>query len=148
MIECEQHELDVDKLLRFAVVLRRMDGSAECLAVLHHTKAEAEDSALSWVQHFRGGIEAEIVRLEIPGEGEPVGVAGEPPPLDLTKIASKHAELKKLGLDHAIDYTKDDFEAAVRDLTKGKGVHLILDPVGGASWRKGYRLLAKTGRLC
>ena len=107
MIECEQHELDVDKLLRFAVVLRRMDGSAECLAVLHHTKAEAEDCALSWVQHFRGGIEAEIVRLEIPGEGEPVGVAGEPPPLDLTKSASKHAELslrapaRARGADHA-----------------------------------------------
>ena len=65
-----------------------------------------------------------------------------------TASAGKHAELKKLGLDHAIDYTKDDFEPAVRDLTGGKGVHLVLDPVGGKSWRKGYRLLAPTGRLC
>jgi NADPH:quinone reductase-like Zn-dependent oxidoreductase len=65
-----------------------------------------------------------------------------------TASASKHEALKKLGLDHAIDYTTTDFEPAVRELTKGKGVHLILDPVGGASWKKGYRLLAQTGRLC
>jgi NADPH:quinone reductase-like Zn-dependent oxidoreductase len=65
-----------------------------------------------------------------------------------TASAAKHAELKKLGLDHAIDYTKDDFETAVRDLTGGKGVQLVLDPVGGKSWKKGYKLLAPTGRMC
>ncbi len=65
-----------------------------------------------------------------------------------TASGAKHETLKKLGLDHAIDYTKVDFEAAVRDLTGGKGVHMVLDPVGGESWKKGYRLLAPTGRLC
>ncbi len=65
-----------------------------------------------------------------------------------TASAGKHATLKKMGLDHAIDYTRDDFEVEVKRLTGGKGVHLVLDPVGGASWRKGYRLLAPTGRLC
>lgn len=65
-----------------------------------------------------------------------------------TASAGKHEALKKMGLDHAIDYTKEDFEEAVRRLTGGKGVHLVLDPVGGKSWKKGYRLLAPTGRLC
>jgi NADPH:quinone reductase-like Zn-dependent oxidoreductase len=65
-----------------------------------------------------------------------------------TASAGKHEALKKLGLDHAIDYTRADFEKEVRRLTGGKGMHLILDPVGGASWKKGYRLLATTGRLC
>lgn len=65
-----------------------------------------------------------------------------------TASAAKHEALRKMGLDHAIDYTKEDFEARVRELTGGKGVHLVLDPVGGKSWKKGYRLLAPTGRLC
>jgi NADPH:quinone reductase-like Zn-dependent oxidoreductase len=65
-----------------------------------------------------------------------------------TASASKHAALEKMGLDHAIDYTREDFEPAVLRLTGGKGVHLVLDPVGGRSWRKSYRVLAKTGRLC
>jgi NADPH:quinone reductase-like Zn-dependent oxidoreductase len=65
-----------------------------------------------------------------------------------TASGAKHEALKKLGLDHAIDYTREDFEPAVKRITGGKGVHMILDPVGGDSWRKGMRLLASNGRLC
>jgi len=65
-----------------------------------------------------------------------------------TASGAKHETLKKMGLDHAIDYTKEDFEPAVQRITGGKGVHMILDPVGGDSWRKGMRLLAPNGRLC
>jgi NADPH:quinone reductase-like Zn-dependent oxidoreductase len=65
-----------------------------------------------------------------------------------TASAPKHAALVRLGLDHPIDHAGEDFERVVRRQTGGRGVHLILDPVGGASWRKSYRLLAPTGRLC
>jgi NADPH:quinone reductase-like Zn-dependent oxidoreductase len=34
-----------------------------------------------------------------------------------------------------------------REITNGRGVELILDAIGGDSLRKGYRLLAPTGRL-
>ena len=33
------------------------------------------------------------------------------------------------------------------DLTGGKGVHLVLDPLGGVHWPKNYRLLTLGGRL-
>lgn len=65
-----------------------------------------------------------------------------------TASASKHEALKRLGLDHAIDYTKVDFAGEVMKITGGKGVHLVLDPVGGKSWKKGFSILAPTGRLC
>ncbi len=65
-----------------------------------------------------------------------------------TASAGKHAALKKLGLDHAIDYGKVDFAKEVMSLTGGKGVHLVLDPVGGKSWKQGYKILAPTGRMC
>lgn len=64
-----------------------------------------------------------------------------------TASASKHAALKTAGLDHAIDYNTQDFEAEVLRLTDGKGVHHILDAVGGKSFAKSYRVLRGTGRL-
>jgi synaptic vesicle membrane protein VAT-1 len=64
-----------------------------------------------------------------------------------TASASKHAELRALGVDHLIGYRTEDFEARTREITGGRGVELILDAVGGESWKKGYRVLAPTGRL-
>jgi NADPH:quinone reductase-like Zn-dependent oxidoreductase len=64
-----------------------------------------------------------------------------------TASAAKHGELRALGVDELIDYRNDDFEARTRQITGGRGVELILDAVGGASFKKGYRLLAPTGRL-
>jgi NADPH:quinone reductase-like Zn-dependent oxidoreductase len=64
-----------------------------------------------------------------------------------TASAAKHAELRKLGVDHLIDYRTEDFESRTREILKGRGVELILDAVGGESFKKGYRLLSPTGRL-
>ncbi|OFV85423.1 MAG: hypothetical protein A3B65_05970 [Acidobacteria bacterium RIFCSPHIGHO2_02_FULL_67_57] len=64
-----------------------------------------------------------------------------------TASASKHAFLRQQGLDHAIDYRTQDFEEEVRRLTTGEGVDVVLDAVGGSSYRKSYRLLRPGGRL-
>ncbi len=64
-----------------------------------------------------------------------------------TASGSKHALLREHGMHHPIDYRTLDFEAEVKRLTGGKGVHLILDPMGGRNWKKNYRLLAPLGRL-
>jgi NADPH:quinone reductase len=39
--------------------------------------------------------------------------------------------LKALGLDHAVDYSKEGWVDAVRDITGGRGVDLVVDSVGG-----------------
>jgi NADPH:quinone reductase-like Zn-dependent oxidoreductase len=64
-----------------------------------------------------------------------------------TASAGKHEALRKLGVDHCIDYRSEDFEARVKELTGGRGVELVLDAVGGKSFKKSYRALAPTGRL-
>ena len=64
-----------------------------------------------------------------------------------TASTPKHAALRGLGVDHLIDYRSEDFETRAREITKGRGVELILDAVGGDSFKKGYRLLSPTGRL-
>jgi synaptic vesicle membrane protein VAT-1 len=64
-----------------------------------------------------------------------------------TASSSKHERLRERGVDQPIDYRTTDFEAEVQRLTEGRGVHAILDPMGGSHWRKNYRLLAPFGRL-
>jgi len=64
-----------------------------------------------------------------------------------TASAGKHLRLRDLGLAHAIDYRTQDFEVEVRRITAGKGVHVALDAVGGASIQKSFRSLAITGKL-
>ncbi|GEJ58100.1 synaptic vesicle VAT-1 family membrane protein [Anaeromyxobacter diazotrophicus] len=64
-----------------------------------------------------------------------------------TASAGKHAALRQQGCDHPIDYRSQDYEAEVRRLTGGRGVDIVLDPLGGKDWKKGYRLLRPAGRL-
>ena len=62
-----------------------------------------------------------------------------------TASPGKHARLREMGLDHAIDYRKDDFEPRVREITSGRGVDVALDPLG--TFAKSFRCLAQVGRL-
>jgi NADPH:quinone reductase-like Zn-dependent oxidoreductase len=64
-----------------------------------------------------------------------------------TASAEKHAFLRTRGVHHPIDYRTKDYEAEVRALTGGRGVHVILDPMGGKNWKKNERILAPLGRL-
>jgi NADPH:quinone reductase-like Zn-dependent oxidoreductase len=61
--------------------------------------------------------------------------------------AAKHGRLREMGVSHCIDSRSQDFEAEVRRLTGGRGVDIVLDAVGGESFRKSYRCLASLGRL-
>jgi NADPH:quinone reductase-like Zn-dependent oxidoreductase len=64
-----------------------------------------------------------------------------------TASRGKHAFLASIGVDACIDYRTEDFEARVAELTHGRGVELVLDAVGGTSFKKSFRALAPTGRL-
>lgn len=64
-----------------------------------------------------------------------------------TAPGDRHDFLRKQGLDSAIDLLEEDYEEAVRELTGGKGVQLILNPFAGLHYEKNSRLLAETGRL-
>lgn len=62
-----------------------------------------------------------------------------------TASAMKHAALRSFGVEHAIDY--GGVADQVRRLTHGRGVDVILDPIGGRSFMSSYRMLAPLGRL-
>jgi NADPH:quinone reductase-like Zn-dependent oxidoreductase len=64
-----------------------------------------------------------------------------------TASPGKHKFLTDRGLDHAIDYRGQDWQPQLMQLTNGRGVDLIIDPIGGAHWKKSYASLRHTGRL-
>lgn len=64
-----------------------------------------------------------------------------------TASPGKHDYLKARGLNHAVDYRNHDWFKELMQLTEGKGAELILDPLGGESWRKSYKALRSPGRL-
>jgi NADPH:quinone reductase-like Zn-dependent oxidoreductase len=64
-----------------------------------------------------------------------------------TASAGKHAFLKERGLNEAIDYRHKDWPTELLRLTDGRGVELIIDPIGGSHWKKSYKALRSTGRL-
>ena len=52
-----------------------------------------------------------------------------------------------LGADRAIDYRTEDFVAAVKEATGGRGANVILDMVGGSYIERNYEAAADSGRI-
>lgn len=68
-----------------------------------------------------------------------IGTAGGP---------EKVALAKTRGYDHVIDYRKDDFVAAVKDLTGGRGVDVVYDSVGKDTFPGSLDCLKPFGLFC
>ncbi len=51
-----------------------------------------------------------------------------------------------LGADHTINYTEQELKSAVRELTDGRGVDVVFDPVGGDLSETAFRAIAWNGR--
>src|SRR5437016_10376334 len=103
------------------------------LMLRHFANVRAGDRVL--VHAAAGGVGMAAIQLCRIAAAEVIGTAS----------AAKHALLREAGVAHAIDYRTEDFEAAVRRLTGGRGVDIVLDATG--AFRKSYRCLAPLGRL-
>ncbi len=60
--------------------------------------------------------------------------------------AEKTALARSYGADHVFDYTKVNFDPRIRVLTRGYGVDVVMDSVGGEVFKKSWQLLAPMGR--
>lgn len=60
--------------------------------------------------------------------------------------AEKLEFARKAGADNVIDYSTSSLREAVRELTDGRGVDVVFDPVGGDLAEQAYRSLAWHGR--
>jgi NADPH:quinone reductase-like Zn-dependent oxidoreductase len=59
-----------------------------------------------------------------------------------TASAHKHERIRSFGVDEAHDYRRRGWDRGLRG-----SFDLVLDPIGGASFRRSYRLLRTGGRL-
>lgn len=90
------------------------------------------------IQSGAGGVGTALIQYATHLQCEIFATAGS---------ESKLSYLKELGVQHPINYNKDDFEIVIKDITQQKGVDVIFDAVGGKSVKKGMRSLAPGGRL-
>jgi NADPH:quinone reductase-like Zn-dependent oxidoreductase len=59
---------------------------------------------------------------------------------------TKQEYLRKIGVDHPIDYAKSDFVEIVRKYAPD-GIEMVMDPIGGKSFARSQSCLGPTGRL-
>jgi NADPH2:quinone reductase len=85
-----------------------------------------------------GGVGQLFCQLASRAGAHVIGTAGSPEKVRLAKQAGAH---------EAIDYRTQDFEAEVKRLTNGAGVHVVYDSVGKDTWEKSLRSLRTRGML-
>jgi NADPH:quinone reductase-like Zn-dependent oxidoreductase len=83
-----------------------------------------------------GGVGGAAVQLAKARDLRVFGTAGP----------TKQEFLRQTGVDHPIDYTREDFVDVIRR-TAPEGIEMVMDPIGGKSFTKSYRCLGPMGRL-
>ncbi|MFR9730296.1 quinone oxidoreductase family protein [Saccharopolyspora sp. MS10] len=90
------------------------------------------------VQAAAGGVGLAAVQLAKAAGATVLGTASNP---------EKLARLGDFGVDHLIDYRREDVVERVREHTGGRGVDLVVDPVGGSTLETSVAALAYRGRI-
>jgi NADPH:quinone reductase len=54
---------------------------------------------------------------------------------------------RRYGADHGVNYRTDDLTARIAEITNGRGVDLIYDPVGGATAATALKSIVRNGRI-
>ena len=85
-----------------------------------------------------GGVGQLFCQLASRAGAHVIGTAGGP---DHVRIA------RQAGAHEVIDYKSQDFEAEVKRITSGAGVHVVYDSVGRDTWEKSLRCLRPRGML-
>jgi len=85
-----------------------------------------------------GGLGQAALQLALHAKCEVFGTCGSDGKIQL---------LKEKGVHHPINYKTQDFDAEVKRITNGEGVDIILDAVGGSTFKKDMSILRANGRL-
>jgi NADPH:quinone reductase len=107
----------------------------DCLFEFGHL--HADETVL--VQAGAGGVGLAAIQL--------ARAAGASLVLATASSDDRLAKLTDLGMDHGINYATQDVAARVRELTDGRGVDLVVDPVGGKTLEASIASLAYRGRI-
>src|SRR5215472_17646742 len=87
-----------------------------------HTAARGVAAESVLIHNAAGGVGTAAMQLALIAGRSVIGVAGSD---------AKTRALIELGAGQAINYRTEDVVARVAEITEGRGVDLILDPIGG-----------------
>jgi NADPH2:quinone reductase len=103
-----------------------------------HRRARIAAGEWLLVHAGAGGVGSAAIQLGKAAGARVIATAGG---------AEKVALCRELGADVAVDYASEDFVAAVKDATRGRGADVVYDPVGGDVFDKSTRCIAFEGRI-
>ncbi|MBT4399982.1 MAG: zinc-binding dehydrogenase, partial [Bacteroidetes bacterium] len=64
-----------------------------------------------------------------------------------TASGGKQDYLKEMGVDHPIDYIKEDFSQRIPEILNGEKLDVVFDNLGGKRYKQGLNLLGPAGRI-
>jgi NADPH2:quinone reductase len=106
----------------------------ECL----FTAGDLEAGQTVLIQAGAGGVGMAAIQLAKQAGATVIATASSDEKLE---------RLKEFGLDHGINYARENFVERTRELTDGRGADVILDSIGGQTLKDGIGALAYRGTL-
>src|SRR4051795_11303437 len=103
-----------------------------------HRRAALQAGEWLLVHAGAGGVGTAAIQLGKAAGARVIATAGGP---------RKTEVCRRLGADHVIDYTTEDFVPLVTEITAGHGADVVYDPVGGDVFDRSRRCIAFEGRL-
>ncbi|WP_438017041.1 NADPH:quinone oxidoreductase family protein [Sorangium sp. So ce315] len=103
-----------------------------------HRRAGVKPGDTVLVHAGAGGVGSAAIQLAKAAGATVIATAGG---------KDKTAVCRALGADVVIDYRSEDFVAAVKDHTAGRGADIVFDPVGGDVFDRSTRCIAFEGRI-
>jgi NADPH2:quinone reductase len=103
-----------------------------------HRRARLRGGETLLVHAAAGGVGTGAIQLGKAAGAQVIGVVGGP---------DKAAVAKEAGADLVIDRSEQDFVAAVKEATGGRGADVVFDPVGGDAFRGSTKCVAFEGRI-
>ncbi|GAA4842928.1 NADPH:quinone oxidoreductase family protein [Kitasatospora terrestris] len=103
-----------------------------------HRRAALRPGETLLVHAAAGGVGSAAVQLGKAAGATVIGVVGGP---------EKAAVARGLGADLVVDRHGEDFVAAVRAATGGRGADVVFDPVGGDAYTGSTKCIAFEGRI-
>lgn len=103
-----------------------------------HRRAQLQPGEWLLVHAAAGGVGSAAVQLGKAAGASVIATAGG---------AAKVERCRELGADVVCDYTSEDFVAAVKKATAGRGANVVYDPVGGDVFDRSTKCIAFEGRI-
>lgn len=103
-----------------------------------HRRARLQAGETLLVHAAAGGVGSAAVQLGKAAGAKVVAVVGG---------AAKAEAARALGADVVVDRLEEDFVAAVKEATGGRGADVVYDPVGGQAYQGSTKCVAFEGRI-